>query len=249
MSSRATGACRRRRARTSPPDGYFITGDVGTIDADGRVTIVGRAKDLIISGGFNVYPKEIEEVLDALPGVGESAVIGVPHPDFGEGVVAVVTAQGTLAAGGGDHRRACRQRCAKFKVPKRIFVVAELPRNAMGKVQKAELRKALRGRPSPAEAPLQMTSTGCSSIRMALLPEVARQAVAIGGPPVALDFGESTSKITTSSACMSPPSRHKPLAGDSRCAVTPPNRPESSEETSASMCAGKAAPVLSCRGR
>ena len=78
-------------------DGFFITGDVATIAADGRVTIAGRAKDLIISGGFNVYPKEIEEALDAFPGVGESAVIGVPHPDFGEGVVAVVTTRGPLA--------------------------------------------------------------------------------------------------------------------------------------------------------
>jgi malonyl-CoA/methylmalonyl-CoA synthetase len=121
-------------------DGYFITGDVGTIDDGGRVTIVGRARDLIISGGFNVYPKEIEEALDALPGVGESAVIGVPHPDFGEGVVAVVTARGTLASEA-SIIAALSQGLAKFKVPKRIFEVAELPRNAMGKVQKAELRK------------------------------------------------------------------------------------------------------------
>lgn len=122
------------------PDGFFITGDVGSIDAEGRVTIVGRAKDLIISGGFNVYPKEIEEVLDALPGVGESAVIGVPHPDFGEGVVAVVTARGKLAAEA-EIIAALSVSLARFKVPKRIFEVAELPRNAMGKVQKAELRK------------------------------------------------------------------------------------------------------------
>ncbi len=125
-------------------DHYFITGDVGTIGADGRVTIVGRAKDLIISGGFNVYPKEIEEVLDALPGVGESAVIGVPHPDFGEGVVAVVTRKGQMAAEA-EMIAALAQRLAKFKVPKRIFEVQELPRNAMGKVQKAELRKRYAG--------------------------------------------------------------------------------------------------------
>jgi malonyl-CoA/methylmalonyl-CoA synthetase len=120
-------------------DGYFITGDVGAIDGEGRVTIVGRAKDLIISGGFNVYPKEIEEALDALPGVGESAVIGVPHPDFGEGVVAVVTAKGPLAPEA-EIIAALAKGLAKFKVPKRVFEVPELPRNTMGKVQKAELR-------------------------------------------------------------------------------------------------------------
>jgi malonyl-CoA/methylmalonyl-CoA synthetase len=121
-------------------DGWFITGDVCTTDPQGRVTIVGRAKDLIISGGFNVYPKEIEEVLDAIPGVGESAVVGVPHPDFGEGVVAVVTAKGKLAPEA-EIIAALSSSLAKFKVPKRIFEVAELPRNAMGKVQKAELRR------------------------------------------------------------------------------------------------------------
>jgi malonyl-CoA/methylmalonyl-CoA synthetase len=123
-------------------DNWFITGDVCTIDAEGRVSIVGRAKDLIITGGFNVYPKEIEDVLDALPEIGESAVIGVPHPDFGEGVVAVVTAKGELAPEA-ETIAALSGSLAKFKVPKRIFVVDELPRNAMGKVQKAELRKRL----------------------------------------------------------------------------------------------------------
>ena len=121
-------------------DGYFITGDIGTIDAEGRISIVGRAKDLIITGGFNVYPKEIEDVLDAFPEIGESAVIGIPHPDFGEGVVAVVTARAPLP----PEREliAClSEKLAKFKVPKRIITVDELPRNAMGKVQKAELRK------------------------------------------------------------------------------------------------------------
>ncbi len=121
-------------------DGWFITGDVGTIDAEGRVTIVGRAKDLIISGGFNVYPKEIEEVLDAMPGVTESAVIGLPHPDFGEGVAAVVTASAPLPPEA-EIIASLAARLAKFKVPKRIFLVNELPRNAMGKVQKAELRR------------------------------------------------------------------------------------------------------------
>lgn len=121
-------------------DGYFITGDVGSMDATGRVSIVGRAKDMIISGGFNVYPKEIEDVLDTFPGIGESAVIGVPHPDFGEGVVAVVTASGPLPSEP-EIIAAASERLARFKVPKRIFELPELPRNAMGKVQKAELRK------------------------------------------------------------------------------------------------------------
>lgn len=125
-------------------DGYFITGDVASMDEEGRVTIVGRAKDLIISGGFNVYPKEIEEVIDALPGVIESAVIGVPHPDFGEGVVAVVAARDGLMPEP-DMIAALTERLARFKVPKRVFAVAELPRNAMGKVQKAELRKQHQG--------------------------------------------------------------------------------------------------------
>jgi malonyl-CoA/methylmalonyl-CoA synthetase len=125
-------------------DGWFITGDVGIIDAQGRVTIAGRAKDLVISGGFNVYPREIEEILDQLPGIGESAVIGLPHPDFGEAVVAVVTAAGPLPAEA-KIIATLSQSLAKFKVPKRIFQVAELPRNAMGKVQKAELRKRYAG--------------------------------------------------------------------------------------------------------
>lgn len=120
------------------PDGYFITGDLGAMEVDGRLTIVGRAKDLIISGGFNVYPKEVEDELDAIEGVGESAVIGVPHPDFGEGVIAVIT--GSPPPEPAMIAR-LSERLAKFKVPKRIFTVPELPRNAMGKVQKAELRQ------------------------------------------------------------------------------------------------------------
>ncbi|UTP41213.1 AMP-binding protein [Phenylobacterium sp. LH3H17] len=117
-------------------DGYFITGDVGRQDPDGRVWISGRAKDLIISGGFNVYPKEIELILDELPGVTESAVVGVPHPDFGEAVVAVVIGQGDEAA----MIARAREKLAAFKTPKRVFFVDELPRNAMGKVQKNLLR-------------------------------------------------------------------------------------------------------------
>jgi malonyl-CoA/methylmalonyl-CoA synthetase len=118
-------------------DGFFITGDVGRQDADGRVWISGRAKDLIISGGYNVYPKEVELVLDELPGVTESAVIGVPHKDFGEGVVAVVMGQGDEAAMIAEARR----QLAAYKAPKRVVFVEELPRNAMGKVQKNLLRK------------------------------------------------------------------------------------------------------------
>jgi malonyl-CoA/methylmalonyl-CoA synthetase len=122
-------------------EGFFITGDLTTIDADGRVTIVGRAKDLIISGGFNVYPKEIETEINLLPGVAESAVLGVPHPDFGEGVIAVVTpAPGASLPGEEQMIGTLAERLAKFKLPKRLFVMQELPRNAMGKVQKAELR-------------------------------------------------------------------------------------------------------------
>jgi malonyl-CoA/methylmalonyl-CoA synthetase len=122
-------------------DGYFITGDVGRRDADGRVWISGRAKDLIISGGFNVYPKEVEMVLDEMDGVVESAVIGVPHPDFGEGVVAVVIGTGDEAA----MIAAARTRLAVFKTPKRIVFVEELPRNAMGKVLKNLLRDTYSG--------------------------------------------------------------------------------------------------------
>ena len=118
-------------------DGFFITGDVGRQDPDGRVWISGRAKDLIISGGYNVYPKEIELVLDELAGVNESAVVGVPHPDFGEGVVAVVIGAGDEAA----LIAACREQLAPYKAPKRIVFVEELPRNAMGKVQKNLLRQ------------------------------------------------------------------------------------------------------------
>lgn len=121
-------------------DGYFVTGDLGTMAVDGRISIVGRAKDLIISGGFNVYPKEVEDVIDALPGVTESAVVGIPHPDFGEAVIAAVTtASGLLPEA--EMIAALSRHLAKFKVPKRIIALDELPRNAMGKVQKQELRK------------------------------------------------------------------------------------------------------------
>jgi malonyl-CoA/methylmalonyl-CoA synthetase len=117
------------------PDGWFITGDLGQVDGDGYVTIVGRAKDLIITGGYNVYPKEVEMLLDAVPGVTESAVIGLPHPDLGEAVFAVLVggeAEAALAAIAPD--------LARFKQPRAAVVVADLPRNTMGKVQKNVLR-------------------------------------------------------------------------------------------------------------
>jgi malonyl-CoA/methylmalonyl-CoA synthetase len=125
-------------------DGWFKTGDMGCRDADGYISIVGRSKDLIISGGLNVYPKEIEDRIDALPGVVESAVIGLPHPDFGEAVAAVVVRQKSAAGDALDEPRviaALRGNLAGFKIPKRVFVVDELPRNTMGKVQKALLRR------------------------------------------------------------------------------------------------------------
>ncbi len=121
-------------------DLWFKTGDVGKIDSDGYVTIVGRSKDLIISGGYNVYPAEIEGYLNDMPGVAESAVVGVPHPDFGEGVVAVVVAKPGAALDGTALIAALKTQIANFKVPKFLFVVPELPRNAMGKVQKNLLR-------------------------------------------------------------------------------------------------------------
>ncbi len=122
-------------------DGFFITGDLGKVDERGYVHIVGRGKDLIITGGFNVYPKEIETEIDALPGVVESAVIGVAHPDFGEGVTAVVVAEKGASVKEGDILKALEGRLAKFKLPKRIIVVEDLPRNTMGKVQKNVLRE------------------------------------------------------------------------------------------------------------
>ncbi|CAL74193.1 putative O-succinylbenzoate--CoA ligase (menE) [Bradyrhizobium sp. ORS 278] len=122
------------------PDGFFITGDLGKIDPQGYVHIVGRGKDLVISGGFNVYPKEIESEIDAMPGVVESAVIGVPHADFGEGVTAVVVRQPGADVSEVGVLKGLDGRLAKFKMPKRVFVVDELPRNTMGKVQKNVLR-------------------------------------------------------------------------------------------------------------
>ncbi len=122
-------------------DRWFKTGDVGKIDAQGYVVIVGRSKDLIISGGYNVYPAEIESVLNELPGIAESAVIGVPHADFGEAVVAVVVARPGAAPDAAALIVELKGKIANFKVPKRVFVVDALPRNAMGKVQKNLLRE------------------------------------------------------------------------------------------------------------
>ncbi|MFL6604010.1 MAG: AMP-binding protein [Steroidobacteraceae bacterium] len=121
-------------------DGWFKSGDLGRIDADGYVYIVGRVKDLVISGGYNVYPKEVEAELDAIPGVAESAVFGVSHPDFGEGVTAAVVLEAGASLSETDILNVIRPRVARYKLPKRILLVAELPRNTMGKVQKNVLR-------------------------------------------------------------------------------------------------------------
>lgn len=122
-------------------DGWFMTGDLGQIDAEGYVSIVGREKDLIISGGFNIYPKEVEIEIDALPGVVESAVYGVPHPDLGEVVAACVVLSGDDPTDPDQIIAGLSDRLARFKIPRYVQVLDELPRNTMGKVQKVELRK------------------------------------------------------------------------------------------------------------
>jgi malonyl-CoA/methylmalonyl-CoA synthetase len=125
-------------------DGFFRTGDIASLDQDGYIAIMGRDKDLIISGGLNIYPKEIEAVIDKIPGVLESAVIGLPHPDFGEAVTAIVVAE--------ENRKdltessiisQLKSQIAGFKVAKQVHFVNELPRNTMGKVQKNILREKL----------------------------------------------------------------------------------------------------------
>jgi malonyl-CoA/methylmalonyl-CoA synthetase len=126
-------------------DGFFITGDLGMIDERGYVSIVGRGKDLIITGGLNVYPKEVESEIDALPGVVESAVIGLPHADFGEAVTAVVATGGKAPLAEAEVLGALEGRLARFKQPKRVIFVDDLPRNTMGKVQKALLRERFAG--------------------------------------------------------------------------------------------------------
>jgi malonyl-CoA/methylmalonyl-CoA synthetase len=129
------------------PDGHFRTGDLGSFDADGYLRIVGRSKDLVISGGLNVHPAEVEEAIDALPGVLESAVVGMPDDDLGEAVVAVVVTEAGASVDPDELRAQLRSRLAGFKVPKRVVVVTSLPRNAMGKVEKAAIRASLTDRP------------------------------------------------------------------------------------------------------
>ncbi len=126
-------------------DGFFKTGDVGKIDGRGYITIVGRSKDLIISGGYNVYPAEIEGYINEMAGVAESAVVGVPHPDFGEVGVAIVIAKPGATLDGDAIVAELKAKLANFKIPKRCFIVPELPRNTMGKVQKALLRGEHKG--------------------------------------------------------------------------------------------------------
>jgi malonyl-CoA/methylmalonyl-CoA synthetase len=126
-------------------DRWFKTGDVGQQDARGYVSIVGRSKDLIISGGYNVYPAEVEGFINELPGVDESAVVGVPHPDFGEVGVALVTARPGAQLDGSAILAQLKGQLAHFKVPKQCYVVPELPRNTMGKVQKNLLREQHKG--------------------------------------------------------------------------------------------------------
>ncbi len=122
-------------------DGYFITGDLGTVSEDGYIAITGRAKDLVISGGYNVYPKEVETVIDRIEGVRESAVIGIPDADLGEAVAAVVVGDGGRSLSAELIQTAVREQLAAYKVPRRVAFVDELPRNTMGKVQKNQLRE------------------------------------------------------------------------------------------------------------
>ncbi len=136
-------------------DEFFKTGDLAHLDENGMVAIVGRAKDMMICGGFNVYPKEIETIIDSLPGVIESAVVGMPHPDFGESGLAVVTlAPGTTVLSTQDLRDALKKDLANYKIPKLLVIADELPRNAMGKVQKNVLRAAYKAQ---WDAALQMS--------------------------------------------------------------------------------------------
>ena len=138
------------KTRAEFRDGYFVTGDVGRFDERGYLCIVGRGKDLIITGGYNVYPREVESQIDALPGVQESAVVGLPHPDFGEGVTALVVVEpsGTNPASGPAAALTEESVLARlgeilagYKCPKRVLFLPDLPRNAMGKVQKNLLRE------------------------------------------------------------------------------------------------------------
>ena len=129
-----------KTAEELTPDGWFLTGDLATMDAEGYITIIGRTKDLIITGGYNVYPKEVELLLDAVPGVLESAVIGLPHPDFGEAVFAVLTPRKDVTLDADAVLATICTSLARFKQPKAAVILADLPRNTMGKVQKNLLR-------------------------------------------------------------------------------------------------------------
>ena len=131
------------RSRDFTEDGFFRTGDLGRIDSEGYLFLIGRKKDLIISGGLNVFPKEIELVIDSFPEVKESAVIGSPHPDFGEQVVAVIVLEETARLDKPTLINRMKNNIASFKIPKEVFFLDELPRNAMGKVQKNTLRETL----------------------------------------------------------------------------------------------------------
>jgi malonyl-CoA/methylmalonyl-CoA synthetase len=135
-----------RRSEDFSADGYFRTGDVGRFDADGYLSIVGREKDLVISGGYNVYPTEIELLIDELPGVAESAAFGVPHADFGEAVTVAIVPQPGAKLSEAEVIAYVKERLANFKVPKRVIFLPELPRNAMGKVLKATLRATYSGK-------------------------------------------------------------------------------------------------------
>ena len=123
-------------------DGFFRTGDLGVVDDQGYFSIVGRSKDLIISGGYNVYPKEVEDCLNGLEGVQESAVIGMPHSDFGEAVMAIVVPRSGKTVDVEAIRSCLRRSLANYKLPKLVAIAKELPRNAMGKVQKNRLRES-----------------------------------------------------------------------------------------------------------
>ena len=125
-------------------DGFFITGDMATMDQEGRISIVGRTKDLVISGGYNVYPKEVENAIDEIDGVKESAIIGVPHPDFGEGVTAIIIKESHSDITEENVMSYLKEKIARFKQPNKIFFLDELPRNTMGKVQKKALRDTYR---------------------------------------------------------------------------------------------------------
>jgi malonyl-CoA/methylmalonyl-CoA synthetase len=136
---------REKTAEEFTSDGYFRTGDQAVIEADRYISIVGRAKDLIITGGLNVYPREVEAAIDALPEILESAVIGAPHPDYGEGVIAVVVAAAGQEVATPALIDQLRTQIAAYKLPKQVFSVTELPRNSMGKVQKNLLREQYSG--------------------------------------------------------------------------------------------------------